>query len=88
MKTDGLELRKDKAEKGSLALTFTHIHPGAYAVSVLHDENDNNRMNFETNGMPKENYAMSQNPMLMGPPTFKDVKFTIDRADLNLTLRF
>ena len=68
--------------------TFTHIQPGVYAVSVLHDENDNNRMDFETNGMPKENYAMSQNPMLMGPPSFKDVKFTIDRADLDLTLRF
>lgn len=88
MKTDGLETRKDKAEKGSLTLTFTHIQPGAYAVSVLHDENDNNIMDFETNGMPKENYAMSQNPMLMGPPSFKDVKFTVDRADLDLTLRF
>jgi uncharacterized protein (DUF2141 family) len=45
-------------------------------------------MDFETNGMPKENYAMSQNPVLMGPPSFNDVKFTIYNTDLELILRF
>lgn len=88
MKADGLETRKDKAEKGPLTLTFTNIKPGTYAISILHDENENNRMDFEANGMPKENYAMSQNSMLMGPPTFDDVKFAVEDADMEMAIRF
>lgn len=88
MKADGLKMKKDKAEKGELVLIFNHVEPGTYAVSVLHDANDNQRMDFETNGMPKENYAMSQNPMIMGPPAFEDVKFIVVDEDLELNIRF
>ncbi len=88
MKAEGLETRKDKAKKGPLTLTFTNIKPGTYAISILHDENENNRMDFEANGMPKENYAMSQNSMLMGPPTFDDVKFAVEDADMEMAIRF
>ena len=88
MKSMGIENKKDEAKQGELTLVFNNVEPGTYAISVLHDENDNSRMDFETNGMPKENYTMSQNPVLMGPPSFNDVKFTIDNTDLELILRF
>lgn len=88
LKVAGIKKKKDKAEKGELVLIFNDVEPGTYAVSVLHDANDNQRMDYEVNGMPKENYAMSQNPMLMGPPTFKDVKFIVAEDDLELHIRF
>lgn len=88
MKTDGIQMKNDTAEKGELSLIFKNVRPGTYAVSVLHDENNNYRMDFEANGMPKENYAMSQNPMLMGPPVFNDVKFTVGDTDMDLVIRF
>ncbi|MEH6512268.1 MAG: DUF2141 domain-containing protein [Maribacter arcticus] len=56
--------------------------------SVLHDANENQRMEFEANGIPIENYAMSNNPMLMGPPRFEDVKFFVGNEDLALNIRF
>lgn len=88
MKAEGIKMKKDKAEKGELVLIFNDVEPGIYAVSVLHDANDNQRMDYEGNGMPKENYAMSQNPMSMGPPTFNDVKFIVADDDLDLKIRF
>lgn len=88
MKADGIKTSHDKAEAGKLILTFEHIQPGDYAFSVLHDANDNQRMDFENNGMPKEDYAMSGNSMQMGPPTFSDAKFSIANEDMEIKLRF
>ena len=88
MKAEGLETSHVKAEAGELILTFENLQPGDYAFSVLHDANDNNRMDFATNGMPTEDYAMSGESLPMGPPTFSDAKFTIEKEDMQLTLRF
>ena len=88
MKAEGLETSHVKAEAGELILTFENLEPGDYAFSVLHDANDNNRMDFATNGMPTEDYAMSGESLPMGPPTFSDAKFTIEKEDMQLTLRF
>tara|TARA_R110001606_G_C15272253_1_gene639616 strand:- start:912 stop:1037 length:126 start_codon:yes stop_codon:yes gene_type:complete len=40
------------------------------------------------NGKPIENYALSNNPMLMGPPRFEDVKFIVGHEGLALNIRF
>lgn len=88
MKADGINMKIDKAEKGELVLTFNNVEPGTYAIMSLHDANENGRMDFEANGMPKENYGMSNNPMLMGPPTFEAVKFSVGSEDKQLNIRF
>ena len=88
MKSAGIVDLSEKAETGKMTFTFEDVEPGSYAVMVLHDENDNKRMDFQPNGMPKENYAMSNNPMLMGPPTFSDAKFEVGEEDMELTIRF
>ena len=59
-----------------------------YAISVLHDLNGNQRMDYELNGMPKEPYGMSGNDMSMGPPVFDSVKFEVGDSDLHLRIRF
>ncbi|WP_339666989.1 DUF2141 domain-containing protein [Maribacter arcticus] len=56
--------------------------------SVLHDANDNLNIDFEVNGKPIENYALSNNTMLMGPPRFEDVKFIVGHEGLALNIRF
>lgn len=45
-------------------------------------------MDFEANGMPIENYDMSNNPMLIDPPKFDDVKFIVGNEDLKQKLGF
>lgn len=88
MKSEGLQNVKEKAHVGEMSITFKNVKPGTFAIMVLHDANDNNRMDFEANGMPKENYGMSQNPMLMGPPSFTDAQFEVMKEDMELHIRF
>ncbi|MGC1516677.1 MAG: DUF2141 domain-containing protein [Maribacter sp.] len=88
MKSEGLMSLKKNAAPGETTFTFENVTPGAYAIMILHDRNDNGRMDFESNGMPNEDYAMSNNPMFMGPPTFSDAKFEVTDQDFALTIRF
>ena len=88
MKGAGVIDLSKAAEKGSVTFTFENVVPGTYAIMVLHDENDNKRMDFEANGMPKENYGMSGNEMAMGPPTFADAQFEVTEENTELIIRF
>jgi uncharacterized protein (DUF2141 family) len=62
---------------GVATVTFTDVPAGDYAVLVLHDKNGNGIMDFEPNGMPKESYGISNNPMSYGQPTWQEAKITI-----------
>lgn len=77
-----------KIENGKAIFNFEELKPGTYAIMVFHDENDNNRMDFEPNGMPKEDYGMSNNVMAMGPPTFDQAKFDLFNQNLELKIKF
>ena len=69
-------------------IVFENVKPGVYAIVCLHDKNSNNIMDFDTNGMPLEDYGSSNNVMRMGPPNFEDAKFTVENKSLDLTIRF
>jgi len=58
---------------------FKELKKGEYAISIFHDENDNNKMDTKIFGIPKEPYGFSNNATgFMGPPKFEDAKFLID----------
>ena len=76
------------AAEGEMTFTFENVAPGTYAISILHDENNNMRMDFQDNGMPKENFGMSGDEMLMGPPTFDGAKFEVASEDMEFKIRF
>lgn len=65
--------------RGNQAIVeFSDLPFGTYAVSVLHDENSNNKMDTSFIGMPKEGMGASNNPRgRLGPPTFNDAKFEL-----------
>ena len=88
MKTKAVQATTTKIENGKVFYTFKNVTPGVYAILALHDENDNNRMDYEDSGMPKEAYALSNNPISYGPPRFEDAKFEITNQSLELKLRF
>lgn len=88
MRGGGIVDLAEKAKKGPITLTFENVVPGTYAVMAMHDANDNKRMDYESNGMPKESYGMSGNDMAMGPPNFDMAKFVVNGEDLNLNIRF
>ncbi|MFP2996679.1 DUF2141 domain-containing protein [Spongiivirga sp. MCCC 1A20706] len=68
-----------KTVDGKCEVLFENIPFGEYAVSIFHDENDNNRLDTNFMGIPKEDNACSnQAKGFMGPPKYKDAKFTLD----------
>ena len=77
---------KPKGKKSTV--TFTNIAPGNYAVICFHDANSNDKMDFQPNGMPLENYGTSNNSMSFGPPNFEDSKFEVSDKDVTLEIRF
>ena len=87
MKGPGIKNAESKIENGKVTVTFKDVEPGTYAIMVLHDINENNRMDFELTGMPKEDYGMSNNPMSFGPPQFDDAKFEFNGKDLDFIIR-
>jgi len=87
MKSDAIQQTAEKVKDGKVIVTFKNVAPGNYALLVLHDENDNKRMDFEPSGMPIESFGISNNPMLMGPPAFSDGKFEVADKSLELTIK-
>jgi len=75
-------------KEGMADITFEDVKPGEYAIICYHDSNNNDKFDFDENGMPKEDWSMSNNPVLMGPPTFDVAKFTVENKSLDLTIKF
>jgi uncharacterized protein (DUF2141 family) len=63
---------------GRAKVTFKGLKAGTYAIAVLHDENKNDKMDFNFLGMPLEGYGFSNNASAMfGPPSFEDASFRV-----------
>ncbi len=86
--------RKEKLEITGLAASvlFSDLPPGRYAIAILHDENDDRKMNKNFFGLPKEGYGFSNNVMgTFGPPSFTKANFlyTADGSvALNIKARY
>ncbi|WP_264534643.1 DUF2141 domain-containing protein [Flavobacterium sp. N1736] len=69
------EIKDEKA-----VVTFDNLPAGEYAISTYHDENNNGKLDKNAMGIPSEDYAASNNAKgFMGPPSYKDAKFVIDK---------
>jgi uncharacterized protein (DUF2141 family) len=66
----------------SAQVTFRDVPQGTFAVSVLHDENGNGKMDKNFVGMPKEGYGASNNPRKKSrPPSFDEAKFSFNASE-------
>ncbi|MGH1385590.1 DUF2141 domain-containing protein [Kordia sp.] len=86
LKTKPIQATGSKIEGNKVTVTFTNVPKGAYAITCVHDENDNGQMDFEESGMPKEDYGLSNNPMSYGPPEFEPCKFMVKDSDISLNI--
>ncbi|NNE50289.1 MAG: DUF2141 domain-containing protein [Altererythrobacter sp.] len=72
----------------SVTLTFTDVEAGAYAIALLHDENDNGKADRALGMMPKEGFGFSRDARVrMGPPKFDDAVIDFDGTEASLTIR-
>lgn len=78
-----VELRKVvKAEGKEITVIFENLNPGDYAVSAIHDENENGELDSNIVGIPKEGFAFGNNAMgTFGPPSFDKAKVTLEKND-------
>lgn len=70
---------------------FTGIAPGTYAVSVVHDENSNGKLDTNFVGMPREGVGASNDAKgHMGPPKFGAASFPYrgGRLELKIHIRY
>jgi len=88
MRGPGIKNAKSEIVDGKIKVTFENVTPGTYAIMALHDENNNNAMDFDDSGMPTESYGISNNPMSYGPPQFATAKFNVAYEDLAMDIRF
>ena len=66
---------------------FDDLAEGNYGVAVFHDENKNEKLDFNDVGMPLEGYGHSNNPVKRpGPPEFNETKFAFAAPGTTITI--
>ena len=64
----------------SAEISFDSISPGRYAIQFFHDENENQKMDFNLIGIPKEKFGSSNNVKpLLGPPKFEKMLINLNQ---------
>ncbi len=78
-----------KVTENEMKVIFEHLKPGNYAVSVLHDENQNKDLDQGRLGIPKEGFGFSNNAMgMVGPPSFKKARINVSASqDTDITIK-
>ena len=62
---------------GAPRLHLEGLAPGKYALAVIHDANDNAKLDTML-GIPREGFGFSQNPAIrFGPPSFESAGFEV-----------
>ena len=69
-------------ESGNFEVEFVQLPVGEYAVVVVHDANDNGKLDNGFLGFGGENYGYSNNTKpWFGRPDFEAAKFTVDQPE-------
>ncbi|SHF56455.1 Uncharacterized conserved protein, DUF2141 family [Salegentibacter echinorum] len=89
IKSAPLKGEVSEIKDGIAKVTFKDVPAGTYAISSYHDKNGNKRLDFDENGIPTEDYGVSNNAMnLYGPPIWDEAKFKFDGGAKKLELIF
>jgi len=84
-----IQAKSSTIKEGKSEVVFEGIPTGEYAVICFHDKNNNDKMDFQPNGMPIEDYGVSTNNMnRFGPPMYEQIKFLVTDKDVSLEIKF
>jgi len=63
-------------------IVINDLKPGKYAFKYFHDENNDEKLNTNFMGIPKEGYGFSNNASgKFGPPSFEKMIFEVSQSD-------
>lgn len=72
----------EKITDNKSVVVLKNLKPGKYAFKYFHDENDDEKLNTNMVGMPKEGYGFSNNAKgAFGIPSFDKMVFEVTKAD-------
>jgi uncharacterized protein (DUF2141 family) len=75
------------AVTGPVTLDFGRVPEGRYAISLIHDENGNGKLDTRLM-IPREGYGFSRDaPVRMGPPKFAQAAFDVAGEPVRLAIR-
>ena len=86
---NAVEIVNNIAVNGNTAtVKIKNLKADTYAIAVFHDENNNEDLDTNSIGIPKEPFGFSNNPRLFGPPTYRKCKFNFTKsATKTITLK-
>jgi uncharacterized protein (DUF2141 family) len=71
------------------SVQFEDVEPdSSYAVAVIHDKNENGRMDLRKFPFPKpkEGVGVSNNKIGLGPPSYRKAEFSVTNAPVTTTI--
>lgn len=84
----GYKYLSTEIKNNTSTVTFKDVPNGVYAISMYHDENDNDKMDSNFLGIPKEDYGCSNNAKgFMGPPKWEDAKFVVANKSITQNIK-
>ena len=73
----GADAVRRSVPAGERDQSFDGLPPGDYAIAIIHDENNNGKLDTVA-GIPREGFGFSRNPPIgFGAPRFRAARFTI-----------
>lgn len=84
-----IRVEKIKLEKVTVDVTFRDLPPGTYAVEVIHDENENGKLDMRWLPYPKPTEgagASNDAPASIGPPSWSDARFKLSEKGGAITI--
>jgi len=67
---------------------FPAVPPGPAAITVIHDENNNKKLDMRMGLIPTEGIGWSNNPKVsFGPPSFEQARFAVGTAPATMTIQ-
>lgn len=77
---------KAPAAGATASVRFKDVPPGEYAVMAYHDANGDQKLDLRFGMFPKEGWGLSNNPKVMGPPSFKASSFAMNGQDGSIAI--
>jgi uncharacterized protein (DUF2141 family) len=77
------------AHEGTQTVSISNLPPGKYAVALIHDVNENKKLDKNFFGKPKEQWGMSNNPAakFIAPPIEKAFFTLQSNKELSIQLQ-
>jgi uncharacterized protein (DUF2141 family) len=83
-----VEKKVIKATGDDMTVVFENLQPGEYALSIIHDENENGKLDSNAFGIPKEGFAFGNNALgSFGPASFEKAKITITEQNVKQDIK-